>query len=150
LPTTDSAADLSSNNSLEAMAAQMKARIDELAPLVREHKTLTTLYSQLQKDIGQGEGSRSSTRVTQRGGQPTRGQQILDYIKGKPDGVAVTEVADHIGTAPNYAYAVVKKLEEAGDLYRESGRVYDPAVRTPKTSGAANEHATNGSEKVKA
>src|SRR3954469_989635 len=126
---------------LDEKRKEIKARLDELKPLVDEYHRLDAALGALE---GVGTGSarasspapargrrRSATSSTNgagkgsgRRGRPrgsgTRGKQALELVRSKP-GITIPELATEMGIQQNYLYRVLPGLQKDG-MVRKEGR----------------------------
>lgn len=100
-------------------------RLAVLAPLVDEFHTLTAAKESI--------GSKSATKKSDTPSAPKQARRpaganrkaVLDAVVGKP-GMSAAEVAKAAGIAYPTAYAMLKKLVDAGEIIVED-KVYGPA-----------------------
>ncbi len=115
---------------LDEKRKEIRARLEELKPLVDE-------YHRLEAAVQALEGVKSSptapttrrarsttTRGTGRRGRPrgsgTRGKQALELVRANP-GITIPELADKMGIKQNYLYRVLPGLQKDG-MVRKQGR----------------------------
>jgi len=129
---------------LDEKRNEMKARLDELRPLVDEYHRLEAAVAALDgvKTGGGGaaparrrgggggassNGSSSSNGSGRRGrprGSGTRGKQALELVRSSP-GITIPEIAEQMGIQQNYLYRVLPGLQKDG-LIRKEGRGWHP------------------------
>jgi hypothetical protein len=126
---------------LDEKRKEIKARLDELKPLVDEYHRLDAALGALE---GVGTGSaRASSPTPARGrrrsatsssngagkgsgrrgrprGSGTRGKQALELVRSKP-GITIPELATEMGIQQNYLYRVLPGLQKDG-MVRKEGR----------------------------
>jgi hypothetical protein len=135
---------------LDEKRREMQDRVKELRPLVDEFHRLEAAISALEgvgdqharrpsgsagstgsngsrtgKSTSRGKGS--SKGSGQRGrprGTGTRGKQALELISANP-GIAIPDIAQHMGIQQNYLYRVLPNLQKEG-LIRKEGRGWHP------------------------
>jgi len=129
---------------LDEKRNELKARLDELRPLVDEYRRLEAAVAALdgvktgggaapsrRRGGGGGGGSSnggSSTNGSGRRGRPrgsgTRGKQALELVRSSP-GITIPEIAEQMGIQQNYLYRVLPGLQKDG-LIRKEGRGWHP------------------------
>jgi hypothetical protein len=123
---------------LDEKRSEIKARLDELKPLVEEYHRLEAAERALAGVNGSTPTRPSKPRAasrtkraaaggssgTGRRGRPKgsgqRAQQALELIRSKP-GITIPEMAEAMEIKQNYLYRVVPDLQEQG-LVTKSGR----------------------------
>jgi len=129
---------------LDEKRNELKARLDELRPLVDEYRRLEAAVAALdgvktgggaapsrRRGGGGGGGSSnggSGTNGSGRRGRPrgsgTRGKQALELVRSSP-GITIPEIAEQMGIQQNYLYRVLPGLQKDG-LIRKEGRGWHP------------------------
>lgn len=114
---------------------EIKARLDELRPLVEEYAKLEAAEKALagvgaagatvaRKTAPSRAGKRRSAPGTRKRGRPkgsgNRAAQALALITERP-GITIPEIAESLGIQQNYLYRVVPGLAEDGKIIK-SGR----------------------------
>jgi CRP-like cAMP-binding protein len=117
---------------LEEKRKEIRARLDELKPMVDEYQRLEAAERAL---AGVGAkpartASATSTRRTRgtgasgRRGRPkgsgTRAIQALELVRARP-GITIPELAETMGIKQNYLYRVMPDLAKSGEVVK-SGR----------------------------
>jgi transcriptional regulator with GAF, ATPase, and Fis domain len=114
---------------------EIRARLKELEPLVQEHERLRAALTALEESTGQkslprrgraGRGSGRGATTSRRAGRGERRQQLLEVLNAEP-GVRPSEAAKRMGINPSQLHALVRRLEEAGELERRDGALYASA-----------------------
>lgn len=110
----------------QAIRQQMKARINELRPLVAEFDKLVEAERAFDT-----EPRRPQPRQTGRRGRPAgaaTGNRAAEVVRlvGERPGITVSELADEMGIGTTYLYRVCPALEREGKI-RKSGTGYQPA-----------------------
>lgn len=124
---------------LDEKRNELKARLDELRPLVEEYQRLEDAIAALD-GVGSGGGTRTTSRRrggassngngngNGRRGRPrgsgTRGKQALELVRSSP-GITIPEIAEQMGIQQNYLYRVLPGLQKDG-LIRKEGRGWHP------------------------
>jgi hypothetical protein len=126
---------------LDEKRKEIKARLDELKPLVDEYHRLDAALGALE-GVGTGSARASSPTPARcrrrsaasssngagkgsgRRGRPrgsgTRGKQALELVRSKP-GITIPELATEMGIQQNYLYRVLPGLQKDG-MVRKEGR----------------------------
>jgi hypothetical protein len=110
---------------------EIRSRIKELEPLVREHERLQEALSALEgssRDSSvharrRGGGGRPRKRSSGRAGRGERRQQLLRVVQAEP-GVRPSKAAQQMGIAPAQLHSLSRRLEEAGELERRDGGLH--------------------------
>ena len=120
---------------LDAKRKEIRARLDELRPLVDEFRRLEAAEQALSGlDEPRGEktaksgrrrspasaGRASSSRRGRPKGGGTRSKQALELVRARP-GITIPELAETMDIKQNYLYRVMPSLAEEG-LVHKSGR----------------------------
>src|SRR5829696_9135921 len=116
---------------LHRTTEEIRARLKELEPLVREHERLQAALTALEGSgsekrlprlgrAGRGRGRGPST--SGRAGRGERRQQLLEVLSAQP-GLRPSEAAK-MGINPAQLHALVRRLEEEGALERRDGALY--------------------------
>jgi CRP-like cAMP-binding protein len=129
---------------LQEKQREIKARLDELKPLVAEYERLKDAHDALE-GVGRSSSGGSSARSGaaakprarrassggdgsgQRGrprGSGPRSKQALELVRSKP-GITIPEIAESMGIAQNYLYRVMPELQKDG-MVRKEGRGWHP------------------------
>jgi hypothetical protein len=129
---------------LKRTTGDIRARLKELEPLVREHERLQAALSALEGSGGQksqprrGRGGTGPRRRQTSSGRASRGerrQQLLRVVQAEP-GVRPSKAAHQMGINPAQLHSLSRRLEEAGELQRRDGGLYlappDAAVNGPQ------------------
>lgn len=127
---------------LDEKRREMKARLDELRPLVDEYHRLEAAIAALdgvkapsagasggrRRGASAAQSSTSNGNGTGRRGRPrgsgTRGKQALELVRTTP-GITIPEIAEQMGIQQNYLYRVLPGLQKDG-LIRKEGRGWHP------------------------
>jgi CRP-like cAMP-binding protein len=119
---------------LDEKRKEMRARLQELKPLVDEYHRLEAAVQALE-----GVASPSPTRASRRGrstaaratgrrgrprGSGTRSKQALELVRSNP-GITIPELAGKMGIKQNYLYRVLPALQKDG-MVRKEGRGWHP------------------------
>src|SRR4051794_8341483 len=124
---------------LDEKRREIKARLDELKPLVEEYHRLEDALRALEGVKGSSrastpargrrrgaaaasshDGSKSTGRRGRPRGSGTRGKQALELVRSRP-GITIPELAQEMGIQQNYLYRVLPGLQKDG-LVRKEGR----------------------------
>jgi hypothetical protein len=116
---------------LEEKRKEIKARLDELRPLVDEFHRLEAAERALagvnggvasapRSRAARGSGSAGTGRRGRPKGSGQRSSQALELVRSRP-GITIPEMADAMGIKQNYLYRVMPSLAEQG-LVTKSGR----------------------------
>ena len=121
---------------LSRTTREIRDRLSELEPLVREHERLQAALAALESSGGESEtrrgrsaggrgaGGRGRQRTTsRRAGRGERRQQLLDVVRAEP-GLRPSEAARRMGINPAQLHALVKRTEEEGAVERRDGALY--------------------------
>lgn len=111
---------------LDAKVREIEERLQELRPLVEEHRRLEAAFAAL--DGGEsspppraharaGNGGRRGRPRGSRGAN-TRATQAIELVRARP-GMTIPELAEHMGIKPNYLYRILPQLEEDGKVRRK-------------------------------
>jgi hypothetical protein len=121
-------------NLISDVEKQVRARLAELEPLVKEHAELTRVLEMFEaaRDDVATQGTRTTSRprartparATSRRRQP-RAEQALGLVHERP-GITVAELADEMGIGTTYLYRVMPDLEREGKVAK-SGKGYRPS-----------------------
>ncbi len=120
---------------LDEKKREIRARLNELKPLVDEYQRLQAAAAALD-----GVGTRTSAPArrtrsssgggTGRRGRPkgsgTRAKQTLELVRAQP-GITIPQLAEAMGIKQNYLYRVVPDLVKDGQIRRE-GRELHPVA----------------------
>ena len=133
---------------LERVRREIRERLDEIEPLVRERERLARALEALEGVGGHDPPPATAPRPRRRAAAPAKrprraaaGQRregLLQLVKGAPS-LSVSEAARQIGISPSQAFSLVRRLEEEGAVRREEGRlvlVAPAASRAPDPSEA--------------
>ncbi len=120
---------------LDEKKQEIKARLDELAPLIEEHGRLQAAYDAL-TGVDATPAPRASRRAsaakrssgsgggTGRRGRPkgsgTRSKEALRLVTERP-GITIPQLAEAMDIKQNYLYRVMPDLQKEG-LVRKEGR----------------------------
>ena len=116
---------------LDEKRKEIRARLQELKPLVDEYHRLEAAAQALE-GVGTTTTSTRRSRTTStrsgggtgRRGRPrgsgTRGKQALELVRANP-GITIPELADKMGIKQNYLYRVLPGLQKDG-MVRKEGR----------------------------
>lgn len=116
-----SAADQSVANEVEA---RVRARIDELRPLVEEYRKLEQILELLSSSAS-AVAQQPQARVRGgRAGSSGRAEQALALVRERP-GITVQQLAGEMGIGPTYLYKLLPALASNGQI-RKAGRGYEP------------------------
>src|SRR5689334_24710374 len=114
---------------LDEKRKEIRARLQELKPLVEEYHRLEAAAQALE-GVGTTTTStrRSRTTTTRTGGgtgrrgrprgSGTRGKQALELVRANP-GITIPELADKMGIKQNYLYRVLPGLQKDGQVRKE-------------------------------
>jgi hypothetical protein len=114
---------------LDEKRKEIRARLQELKPLVDEYHRLEAAAQALE-GVGTTTTStrRSRTTTTRTGGgtgrrgrprgSGTRGKQALELVRANP-GITIPELADKMGIKQNYLYRVLPGLQKDGQVRKE-------------------------------
>jgi hypothetical protein len=113
---------------LDEKRKEMRARLQELKPLVDEYTRLEEASRALAGVGGttstRRRSGRRQTAGRRRRGRPrgsgTRSIQALELVKAKP-GITIRELADSMKIKANYLYRVMPALEQEGKVKRRDG-----------------------------
>ena len=116
---------------LDEKRKEIRARLQELKPLVEEYHRLEAAAQALDgvsTTTSSPRRSRSTTTRTGGGsgrrgrprGSGTRGKQALELVRANP-GITIPELADKMGIKQNYLYRVLPGLQKDGQV-RKQGR----------------------------
>ena len=115
---------------------EIRSRLKELEPEVREHERLQGALRALESS---GEKAASSSREGSRGtrvrrrtssgraGRGERRQQLLRILQAEP-GRRPSEAAHLMGVNPSQLHSLTRRLEEVGEVERKDGRLYLSSV----------------------
>lgn len=118
----------------DAIVDAVRARLDELKPLVDEYHRLEVADRALAAADGAGRTVRPAANATRRNTGARRGRppgpagtgrkaDALEALRhAGPDGLTVAEVAERLGIQPNYLYRVLPALLEAGEVRKDGPR----------------------------
>ena len=116
---------------LDEKRKEIRARLQELKPLVDEYHRLeaaaqaldgvgsTTTSTRRSRSTTTRTGGGSGRRGRPRG-SGTRGKQALELVRANP-GITIPELADKMGIKQNYLYRVLPGLQKDGQV-RKQGR----------------------------
>ncbi|HET8538179.1 MAG TPA: hypothetical protein VFL73_13475 [Solirubrobacteraceae bacterium] len=116
---------------LDEKRKEIRARLQELKPLVEEYHRLEAAAQALEGVGGTTTSTRRSRTTTTRTGggtgrrgrprgSGTRGKQALELVRANP-GITIPELADKMGIKQNYLYRVLPGLQKDGQV-RKQGR----------------------------
>lgn len=110
---------------IEKTAAPLRARLDELKPLIDEYQEVQDALERLEGPRGQRRARPAATATaapTRRrsGGRRT---QVLELLGSKP-GLTVKEIGGELGIAENYLYRVTGDLVSDGALRKEGTQLF--------------------------
>jgi hypothetical protein len=124
---------------LDEKRREIRARLDELKPLVDEYHRLDAALRALEgvgtataapargrrraAPSGSANGGGGGRRGRPRG-SGTRGKQALELVRSRP-GITIPELAQEMGIQQNYLYRVLPGLQKDG-LVRKEGRGWHP------------------------
>src|SRR5215210_745983 len=129
---------MASDDLLNRTTQEIRDRLKELEPLVREHERLQAALKALEGSRGDksvprrgraGRGRGHGPTTSRRAGRGERRQQLLDVLNAEP-GLRPSEADKRIGINPAQLHALVKRTEEEGALERRHGALY--ATRAPR------------------
>ena len=124
---------------------EIRARLKELEPLVREHKRLQAALTALEASGGEkrlprrgraGRGRGKGATTSRRAGRGERRQQLLEVLQAEP-GLRPSEAAKRMGINPAQLHALVKRTEEEGAVERRDGALYPASVGAPEEGPAS-------------
>jgi DNA-binding CsgD family transcriptional regulator len=134
---------------LDRVEKEIKDRLEELRPLLREAQRLESALRQLgsqkreapapaatparrtRRSTAAAGGSRTRARTatgTARRGRRTRvsgekrREQLVSLARENPD-IKAREIAQRLGTTPNNIYNLIRRLEAEGTISRRDGRL---------------------------
>jgi sugar-specific transcriptional regulator TrmB len=133
---------------LDRVEKEIRDRLEELRPLIREAERLEAALKQLgsQKRASGGaattsrrsrsatagatraRGAARRTTGTRRRGRRTRvsgekrREQLVSLARENPD-IKAREIAERLGTTPNNIYNLIRRLEAEGTISRRDGRL---------------------------
>jgi hypothetical protein len=123
---------LTPSNILDETKDQLRERIDELEPLVDEHRKLTAALDAIE---GRGPAAPRALRTGTGPGRPRgsgeRSQQALACLAEHPEGISAADVAREIGVHPNYAYRILPGLQEEGKAVKRDRLWFSVAAVLP-------------------
>ena len=122
---------MATDDILSRTTQDIRDRLKELEPLVREHERLTGALAALESSAGgtaprrsqSGNGRKRRPTTSRRAGRGERRQQLLDVVNAGP-GLRPSEAARRMGINPAQLHALVKRTEEEGVLQRRDGALY--------------------------
>jgi sugar-specific transcriptional regulator TrmB len=114
---------------LDEKRKEIRARLQELKPLVEEYHRLEAAAQALEGVGGTTTSTRRSRTTTTRTGggtgrrgrprgSGTRGKQALELVRANP-GITIPELADKMGIKQNYLYRVLPGLQKDGQVRKE-------------------------------
>ena len=116
---------------------EIRSRLKELEPQVREHERLQSALRALESS---GEKVSPSSpekpsgnirvrrrRSSGRAGRGERRQQLLRILQAEP-GRRPSEAAHLMGINPSQLHSLTRRLEEVGEIERKDGRLYLSSV----------------------
>jgi sugar-specific transcriptional regulator TrmB len=110
---------------LDEKRKEIRARLQELKPLVEEYHRLEAAAQALEGVSAPARPRRTrstSSGTTGRRGRPrgsgTRGKQALELVRANP-GITIPELADKMGIKQNYLYRVLPGLQKDGMVRKE-------------------------------
>ncbi len=116
---------------LERAREEIRARLEELEPLVTEHARLQDALSALEASDqptppsrATGGGRRPAT--SRRAGRGERRRQLLELLETEP-GLQPSQAARRMSIHPNQLRSLAKRLEDEGSVQRREGRLYPSA-----------------------
>ena len=115
---------------LDEKRKEIRARLQELKPLVEEYHRLEAAAQALE-GVGSAAPARRPRATTTRSaggtgrrgrprGSGTRGKQAMELVRANP-GITIPELADKMGIKQNYLYRVLPGLQKDG-MVRKQGR----------------------------
>ena len=129
------------STTLEKVHSDISLRLEELDPLVEEHRQLSAIAEKLGAAPQSSNGSKRAPRKASTGtpakqsttgkrGRPAgsgkRGQEVVDIVIANP-GIKVADIAALMSIKPNYLYRVMPDLEKQGKVTKV-GKGYEAAA----------------------
>jgi hypothetical protein len=116
---------------LKRTTDEIRSRIEELEPLVREHERLQGALAALEGQEGatgrgRGAGPTQTARRrqrTKRAGRGQRREQLLAVVGSQP-GLRPADAARAVGIAPSQLHTLAKRLQDEGVIQRRDGGLY--------------------------
>jgi Winged helix-turn-helix DNA-binding len=111
---------------LDEKRKEIRARLQELKPLVEEYHRLEAAAQALEGVSGPARPRRARATGASNGrrgrprGSGTRGKQAMELVRANP-GITIPELADKMGIKQNYLYRVLPSLQKDG-MVRKEGR----------------------------
>lgn len=114
---------------LDEKRREIRARLQELKPLVEEYQRLEAAARALDGVTTTTAPRRTRSTTTRTGGagrrgrprgSGTRGKQALELVRANP-GITIPELAERMGIKQNYLYRVLPGLQKDG-MVRKEGR----------------------------
>jgi hypothetical protein len=124
---------MSQTLSLAELERQMRARLEELEPLVQEaevlRRVLDVLHDPTSANGVQARAPRSTDTRRKRPRARSTGGRKADALRlvNEHPGITVAELAKAMGIGNTYLYRVMPELTRDGDV-RKDGKGYHPAV----------------------
>jgi hypothetical protein len=119
-----SKAPVSAENLVEDITSNLRVRLEELRPAVKEYEEISAVLARVtgretRRNSGGGGRGRPS-------GSGKRAQEALEDLKANP-GSTVVQVAERLGIKQNYLYRVLPRLVEDGKAVRNADGTYSAA-----------------------
>jgi transcriptional regulator with GAF, ATPase, and Fis domain len=113
---------------LERAREEIRARLEELEPLVTEHERLQRALSALEASDqptppNGGTVERQRPGTSRRAKRGERRRQLLELLETEP-GLRPSQAAERMSIDPNQLRSLAKRLEEEGSVQRREGRLY--------------------------
>jgi hypothetical protein len=115
---------------LQRARAEIRARVKELEPLVKEHGRLQSALKALEASDQpastrrqRSAGGRQRRTPARRAGRGKRREQLLELLGADP-GLRPAEAAHRMSINPSQLHSLAKRLEEEGSVQRQEGRLY--------------------------
>ena len=114
---------------LERTKQEIRARLNEIEPLVAERDRLRAALEALEAGEAPKRTSRRTNRqrgrptVSPRAGRGERRTQLLELLRTEP-GLRPAEAARRMGINPAQLHSLARRLEENGELERRDGALY--------------------------
>jgi hypothetical protein len=130
---------------LDRTRQELRERLKELEPVVREHERIRSALAALESQGLPARGrerqrsQRARRKQAKRAGPGERREQVLRVV-GEEPGLRPSEAARRVGIQPSQLHALVKRLEDEGAIERRDGNLYPASVGAasdPSQPGAA-------------
>jgi transcriptional regulator with GAF, ATPase, and Fis domain len=114
---------------LERTKRDIRARLDEIEPLVAERDRLRAALEALEAgESPKGAARRASTQrrrptTSRRAGRGERRTQLLELLQTEP-GLRPSDAARQMGIKPAQLHSLARRLEENGELERREGALF--------------------------